>query len=130
MDGGFLMFEQDYMQRIIKGIGQVIIGIFIGKSAVENNINQDNHDLRISEDELLEFMIKRYISDGKINEAENMLFEAIESNKSQKNLEISLFFYNEINKWNEDKLIKYNFSKYEIKEGLKDIKKLYDGQLN
>jgi len=118
------MFEQDYMKRIIKGIGELLIGIFIGKNGIENNINQENQDVRISEDELLEFMIKRYISDGKINEAENMLFEAIKSNKSQKNLGVALFFYDEIDKWSEEKLVKHNFSKHEIKEGLKDLKSL------
>ena len=124
------MFEQDYIKRIIKGIGELMIGIFIGKNAIENNINQNNHDVCISEDELLEFMVKKYISDGKINEAENMLFEAIKSNKSPKNLEIALFFYDEINKWSEEVLINYNFSKHEIKEGLKDIKSSYEGVVN
>ena len=91
------MFEQDYMKRIIKGIGELMIGIFIGKNAIENNLNQDNHDVRISEDELLKFMIKRYISDGRINEAENMLFEAMKSNNLGNEIRIEEVRYKYVN---------------------------------
>lgn len=119
------MFEKDYLKRVIKGIGQMLIAISIGKSAIESNIDEDKHTVAISEDDLLELMIKRYISDGKINEAENMLFEAIISRKSVKDLEIALYFYEEINKWDEHKLEKFNFSRQEVVEGLKDVKKLY-----
>lgn len=123
------MYEEDYIKRMIKSIGQMLVAIVKGKNAIENNMNEDNYDVIISEDGLLEIMIKKYISDGKINEAENMLFKAISSHKSTKNLELALFFYDEINKLDKDKLERYNFSKQGIVEGLKEVKKLYNTEI-
>lgn len=123
------MYEEDYIKRMIKSIGQMLVAIVKGKNAIENNMNEDNYDVIISEDGLLEIMIKKYISDGKINEAENMLFKAISLHKSTKNLELAIFFYDEINKLDKDKLEKYNFSKQEIVEGLKEVKKLYNTEI-
>lgn len=119
------MFERDYIQRVIKSIGQMAIAIGIGKRAVDSIIDEEKETVAITEDELLEIMIGKCLSEGKINEAENMIFEAMKSRKSAKDLEIALSFYEEINKWDEDKLEKYNFSKQEIVEGLEDVKKLY-----
>lgn len=116
------MFERDYIQRVIKSIGQMAIAIVIGKRAVDSIIDEEKETVAITEDELLEIMIGKCLSEGKINEAENMIFEAMKSRKSAKDLEIALSFYEEINKWDEDKLAKYNFSKQEIVEGLEDVK--------
>ncbi|KAJ52387.1 hypothetical protein BD780_001179 [Clostridium tetanomorphum] len=120
------MFEDEYIIRLIKSGVKTAVALFAGKDAVKSDIDIQNYNMTLSEDELLEFMIKKYISEGKINEAENILFEVIEFRKTKKNLETALFFYEELNKWDEDKLLKCNFSKSEIEKGLKDVRKLYE----
>ncbi|WP_027624035.1 DUF6483 family protein [Clostridium lundense] len=120
------MFEEDYIIRLIKGGAKMAVALFAGKDAVKSDIDIENYNMTLSEDELLEFMIKKYISEGKINEAENILFEVIEFRKTKKNLETAVFFYKELSKWDEAKLIKCNFSKLEIERGLKDVRKLYE----
>lgn len=119
------MFEKDYIQRIIKGIGQMTIAIFVDRNAVDSIVDEEKDTVTTTEDGLLEIMIRKFIKEGKINEAENMIFDAIKSRKSKKDLEIALFFYKEINKMNEEKLAKYNFSREEIVEGLNEVKLLY-----
>ncbi|MCC5418482.1 DUF6483 family protein [Clostridium botulinum] len=99
---------------------------FAGKDAIKSDIDTENYNMTISEGDLLEVMIKRYISEGKINEAENILFEVIEFRKTKKNLETALFFYKELSKWHEARLLKCNFSKLEIEQGLKDVRNLYE----
>ncbi|WP_097028392.1 DUF6483 family protein [Clostridium peptidivorans] len=118
------MNENDYIKRLITSIGQMLVAIVAGKDAVESNIKLDKNNVIISEDGLLEIMINKYIHEGKINEAESMIIEAIKSRKTQRSYEIALSFYEEINKWDESKLMKYNFSKQKIIEGLENIKKL------
>ncbi|APM37789.1 DUF6483 family protein [Clostridium kluyveri] len=86
----------------------------------------NNDDGTISQDGLLEIMVKRDIHDHKLREAESKLIGAIHSRKSKRSYEIALFFYNDIDKWDEDKLAKCNFSKQKIKEGLKFVKELYE----
>lgn len=120
------MFEKDYIIRLIKGGAKMAVALFAGKDSVESDIDIDNYDTKLSEDQLLEFMIRKYISEGKINEAENILFEVIGFRKTKKNLETALFFYEELNKWDESRLLKCNFSKSEIEQGLKDVRKLYE----
>ncbi|MFL0196292.1 DUF6483 family protein [Clostridium sp. WILCCON 0269] len=120
------MFEEDYIIRIIKAGVKTAVALFAGKDAVKSDIDIKNYNMTLSEDEVLGFMIKKYISQGKINEAENILFEVIEFSKTKKNLETALFFYKELSKWDETKLFKCNFSKLEIEQGLKDVRKLYE----
>ncbi|WP_368490876.1 DUF6483 family protein [Clostridium sp. BJN0013] len=122
------MYEEDYIKRLITSIGQMLVAIAAGRDAVKNNIKLDNNNVVISEDGLLEIMIRKDIHDGKINEAENKIIEAIKSCKSKRSCEIALFFYEEINKWDENKLSKCNFSRQRIIEGLKTVRKLY-GQI-
>ncbi|MCS4475799.1 DUF6483 family protein [Clostridium botulinum] len=50
----------------------------------------------------------------------------MEFRKTKKNLEIALFFYKELSKWDEAKLQKCSFSKLEIEQGLKDVRNLYE----
>lgn len=120
------MFEQDYIIRLIKAGVKMALALFAGKDAVKSDIDIENYDMKLTEDELLEIMMRKYISEGKINEAENILFEALGFRKTKRNLETALFFYEELSKWDEAKLLKYNFSKPEVEQGLRDVKKLYE----
>ncbi|EPY2277225.1 DUF6483 family protein [Clostridium sporogenes] len=120
------MFEDEYIIRLIKTGVKAAVALFAGKDAIKSDIDIENYNMTISGDELLEFMIKKYISEGKINEAENILFEVIEFRKTKKNLETALSFYKELSKWDETKLQKCSFSKLEIEQGLKDVRKLYE----
>ena len=118
------MFENDYFERMIKTVINGLVSIFKNKNSIESSIENDSVILK--EDQLLEIMIKKYISEGQINKAEDMLFEAIEDRKSSRNLELTVFFYETISKWDDEKLMKCNFSKAEIVDGLNEIKKLYE----
>lgn len=120
------MYEEDYIKRLITSIGQMLVAIVAGRDVVKSNIKIDNQNVIISEDGLLEIMINKYIHEGKINEAESMLIKKIKSRKSKRNCQIALSFYEEINKWDESKLKKYNFSRQKIIEGLESIKKSYE----
>lgn len=120
------MFENDYFERMIKTVINGLVSIFKNKNSIENSIENDSVILK--EDQLLEIMIKKYISEGQINKAEDMLFEAIEDRKSPRNLEIAVFFYETISKWDDEKLMKCNFSKEEIVNGLNEVKSLYNDE--
>ena len=117
--------ENDYILRLIKSTIDFMVAVFSKKNAIGNCIDEVNHKVKVSEDDLLQFMVNKYISDGKINEAEDMIFEAIEANKSEENFKTAVSFYEEINNWSEDRLSKCNFSKKEIIQGLEDVKEIY-----
>lgn len=119
-------FEQDYMERVTKTIGNMLVAIAAGKDAVQSGIEDEIHDIKISEDDLLEIMVKKFISEGKINEAENIIYDAIKSRHTKKSYDIGIYFYNEINKFNDEKLLKCNFSREEILNGLEELKNCWN----
>jgi hypothetical protein len=121
------MFENDYFERMIKTVINGLVSIFKNKNSIESSIENDSVILK--EDQLLEIMIKKYLSEGQINKAEDMLFEAIEDRKSSRNLELAVFFYETISKWDDEKLRKCNFSKAEIVDGLNEVKSLYNDEV-
>lgn len=121
--------ENDYILRLIKSATQLLVTIVSGKNVMDSFVDEENHKVKVSQDNLLKVMVNKYISDGKINEAEDMIFEAIEANKSEENFKTALSFYEELSGWSDHKLSKYNFSKREIIQGLEDVKEIY-GQKN
>ncbi|MCS4475798.1 hypothetical protein JQ038_14390 [Clostridium botulinum] len=52
------MFEDEYIIRLIKTGVKAAVALFAGKDAVKSDIDIENYNMTISEDELLEFMIK------------------------------------------------------------------------
>ena len=124
--GGRYMQEKDYILRLIKSCTQLAATIVTGKNVMESLVGKQKNNISISESEMLSIMINKYIEEGEINKAENMLFQEIEKCKSASNLETALLFYEELGRWNEEELKKCNFSKREILEGIEDVKKLYE----
>ncbi len=61
---------------------------------------------------------------GKINEAENLLFENLDTD-NKRYMELALDFYERLNNFEDDFLEENNFSREEIEEGLKEIFKKF-----
>lgn len=62
------------------------------------------------------------IKQGKINEAENMLYEELDP-KNKRYIELALDFYGRLNNLDDEFLEKNNFPREEIEQGLKAIAK-------
>lgn len=62
------------------------------------------------------------VNDGKINEAENLLYESFEQD-NKKDIENAILFYSYLNKLDNDFLEKCNYSREEIELGIKEIAK-------
>ena len=110
------MFEQDYIMRLIKDMVRAILKLVF-------NIDTDSPSAELLEDteekqtldELLDMA-----DDGFINEAENKLYVITEEGKKT-DLEIALLFYSYLNDKSDEFLEAHDYSRDEIKTGLKDI---------
>lgn len=110
------MFEQDYVMRLIKEMVRAILKLLF-------NIDTDSPSAELLEDakeqqtldELLDM-----VDNGFINEAENKIYEITEEGKKT-DLEMALLFYSYLNDKSDEFLEAYNYSRDEIKAGLKDI---------
>lgn len=114
------MFEQDYVMRIIKELVRAILKLLF-------NIDTDSPSTELLEDEKEQQKLDALldmVDAGSINEAENIIYEITE-NGDKVNLEIVLLFYSYLNDKSDDFLEEHNFSRDEIKSGLKDISSRY-----
>ena len=110
------MFEQDYVMRLIKEMVRAILKLLF-------NIDTESPTVELlenkEEQETLENLLDM-IDDGKINEAENRLYD-LTSNTDVNSLEIALLFYSYLNDKTDDFLEANDFSRDEIKLGLENV---------
>ena len=110
------MFQQDYIMRLIHQMVRAILKLLF-------NIDTESPSVQLLEDaeskEVAEDLLE-IIDSGNINQAENKLYELIE-NKTKENLLIGLVFYSYLNEKDEDYLIANDFSRDEIKDGVKHL---------
>ena len=112
--------EQDYLMRQINDFSHALGKVLFNKSIPSEEIV--NPDGSISEEAMNKAILLKKIEDGKLNDAENFLFEALEQSDEPAMLEVGVWFYAQINKLSDKQLETANFSREEIAEGLSEIK--------
>ncbi len=115
------MYQQDWIIRQIRSMGQAIARIVLGKDSVTYELTEETNSERA---DLLYKDILILLESGNINEAENLLFEKMEAGDI-KYLNIALDFYNRLNELRDEDLEKGDFTREEIKMGLDDALKIY-----
>lgn len=115
------MFEQDYIMRMIKDLVKFLAKILFGKDTINYELPDDG---RYTENDNLHKKLISLINIGKINEAEDLLFEKLDP-KDKKYMELALDFYQRLNNLDGEFLKSNNFSRGEIEEGLRDIAKKF-----
>ncbi len=123
-----MSIKKDWMERQIEAISNTFAAILLGKDKVKSILEMDEEDNTATqmEDDILERMTKKYLSEKNFNEAENLIFNAIEKEKTVRRFELALNFFNELHQFSDEFLSKYNYSSKEIEEGVNYLKKLYD----
>lgn len=110
------MFEQDYVMRLIKEMVRAILKLVfnIDTSSPASEILENKEEKQTLDDLL------NLIDAGKINEAENHLYDIIEGGNIT-GLEIALLFYSYLNDKTDEFLICNNFSREEVKMGIEYV---------
>jgi hypothetical protein len=114
------VFEQDYVMRLIKEMVRVILKLVF-------NIDTDSPTSELLEDSEEKATLNKLldmIDDGKVNEAENEIYEMTE-NLDKNYLGVALLFYSYLNDKSDEFLEDNNFSRDEVKEGLETIVSRY-----
>jgi hypothetical protein len=114
------VFEQDYVMRLIKEMVRAILKLLfnIDTESPTSELLEDSEE-KSTLDTLLDM-----VDDGKVNEAENEIYEMTE-NQDQNNLEVALLFYSYLNDKSDEFLEDNNFTRDEVKDGLKTIVSRY-----
>ena len=112
-------YEKDYIMRLIHGIARALAYLYFGKrmedgealASVMGQRCRESHDF-----------LRRMVDSGRINAAEDRLFDLLESaawDEEQKTALI-LSFYDHVNSKDDAFLTRAGFDRDEIYDGLKD----------
>lgn len=114
------MIEQDYLMRIIKDIAKLLAKLILQKETASIDTSEDKEQ---TENHFLYKRLVNLADNGKINEAENLLYD-IDTTDLQ-NYEVVLAFYTYLNDYTDDYLEECNFTRQEIESGLHDLSKKF-----
>ena len=99
-----------------------------GKSLLQKE--EDNNEIinldEADSSDYIRILLKSLVLKHEYNKAENILFEEIKKNKSEKIYKIALDFYDLLMYQSDDKLKNGNFSREEIFQGLKDVNIIFN----
>ena len=125
------MIKQDWLMSQIEIIARTLAKLIFNKDSPVYVIA----DYQVPTDADIVFnKLKELIDEGKINEAENLLFdkidEEIEENEdggnSRQYLEIAIDFYSRLNDLPDKTLETQGFEREEIEEGLREVAEIYN----
>ena len=115
------MYKQDYILRLIEDLSKIISKIFFDKTISQYESFYEKNNTQTDE---LYIKLNSLLALGNINEAENLLFEEMDTSNKEY-LKIALDFYNKVNDFDDEYLEKNNYTREEIEEGLKAISKRF-----
>ena len=99
-----------------------------GKSLLQKE--EDNNEIinldEADSSDYIRILLKSLVLKHEYNKAENILFEEIKKNKSEKIYKIALNFYDLLMDQSDDKLKNGNFLRQEIFQGLKDVNIIFN----
>lgn len=112
-------FEKDYIMRLIHGISRILARMLFNRE-----LEEDGEFAAVMEEAERESddYLRQMVDDGKVNEAEEKLFDLITSaswNEKQK-AALVLSFYDYLNDKSDEFLAAADFSREEIIRGLED----------
>ena len=119
-------FQQDFIMRQIELIAKYIAEKVFKKESPEYEIVEKEN---LTDTDKLHNKLIKLISENKINEAEDLLFDSLDLNNKEY-LEVAIDFYSRLTKLDDATLELNNFTKEEISEGLSDISNKYGIAIN
>ena len=115
------MLKQDYLLRQIESLAMSLAKLFFNTDVVSYEIPEKNS---YSETDILYNKLNKLVSEGKINEAENLLFDEVDRSNIEY-LRVGIDFYNNLNKLEDKFLEAHDYSREEIQQGLHDLSSEY-----
>lgn len=122
---GYFMYEQDYIMRQIRDLVRFLAKVFLNKDVA---IYEFPDTGEYTDTDYLHKELLFLLSQGKINEAENLLFENLDSG-NKRYMELALDFYERLNNFSDDYLEENNFTRKEIEEGLEELTKRWGWEI-
>lgn len=111
------MYKKDWIMRQIENLIEILSRVFLEKETPEYELEETTSSKEYND---LYILLDQMLQEGKINEAENLLFDHIEIG-NKKYLEVAINFYYKLNNMEDTFLEEHDFSRQEVDDGLKDL---------
>jgi hypothetical protein len=111
------------LEELFKNLGKAGAKILLNKEEKKSEVV---NLYEISSANLLSGMLKRLVSEGEYNKAENLLFKELNEDSSEEMYSIALDFYGLLQGKTDEELRKGDFSREEIAQGLEEIEKVIE----
>jgi hypothetical protein len=120
------LIKQDYILRQIELFGKGIARLLgLDDSSVHVLASVVSEDGAVSAEQYLGFTLSAMVMEGRICEAEDLLYETVEARPRPEYIGVAGAFYEMLANMGEDELAEKNFSYQEILDGMDGIKKLF-----
>ena len=115
------MFNDDYILKIIEGIGNIAAKLLSLKDnrKTEIKIIHESSDWTV-----IQSLLARYLYYNKYNEAENLLYKLLEGEPSEELFRTGFWFYDQLSGKTDKNLASGNFTRDEIQQGIEALKRL------
>ena len=122
-----MAITQDWLMRQIEIISRTLAKIIFNKETTEYMIIDFQ---QLTETDVIYNKLLKLIDERKINEAENLLFEQIETEleenpESRIYLEVAIDFYSRLNDLSDKTLEDCGFEREEIDDGIREVAEIY-----
>lgn len=124
------MYHQDWLMRQIATITRYVFSILLGKEdELTSDIQIESQQQTIGAANMLSFRLSGLVREGRLGEAEDLLYSAVEDGDPEA-LTAGLRFYNDLNILSDETLQRCNFSREEILSGLRELCAAYGYDLS
>ena len=116
-----MFYEQDWLGKQIQMLVRFVARVVFGKDTAEYKYLIEES---MSGTDTLHITLVQLIKQGEICRAENLLFENLDSG-NKRHLALALDFYSRLNELDEDVLLADNFSRSEIRDGIRNVMEMF-----
>lgn len=124
MLGGFFMLKVGFIEQQIQIVADSLGKTLFGSERLVHEMTDPYRNEAANE---LHRRLENLLADGKINEAENLLFEAVQNDEHVDHdyLRVALDFYLKLDSFSDRDLTVYHFSRGEVMDGWAEITKFF-----
>jgi hypothetical protein len=119
-----MYFNNDYIMRQLENMTRALANILFDRDIPAVELIDVYGNLTSSG--ILYHRLRHQVAEGKICQAEDLLFDEIRRNPLPAHLSAAVEFYNDLSRLTDSDLERGGFSRMEISEGIKDVMKLYE----
>ena len=116
-----MYYQKDYLMRLIEDIVRIVARIFFGKDYVSYRYIDETV---LSRTDLWYRQLMELIEQRRLGEAEDILFAGLDTG-NRDHMSVALDVYMAMNALSDDELENADFTRQEIKDGLKKITSLF-----